>query len=363
MSIKLLVISNYSSSQSSRPEAEIFLGLKKMGLDIFIMTKDGSEYAEKFKSAGITVIDFQVQKKFDKKEISFIRKQLIERQIQVMHLFNSQSTINGIRAAKGLPVKVVLYRGYTGNIHWYDPSAYLKYLHPRVDKIFCNSLSVQDQINSQLFFDKSKTITINKGHSLDWYKDIEPIQPDMVPSGEFKMIITANHRSMKGIKYLVEAINLLPKELPVHVLIAGGSKEYFENLDIIKNSKNRDKIHILGYRKDSLNIVAACDVFVSSSIKGESLTKSVVEAMSLGIAPLITDISGNKELVVHRESGLVVPAKNARALADGMIELFKNQEMCKQYGRAARERIDRHFNHKDTVRKTYDLYNELVGLN
>ncbi|MFC2113949.1 glycosyltransferase family 4 protein [Bacteroidota bacterium] len=360
MTIKVLVISNYNKSQSSRPEAELFLGLKKMGLDIHIMTPAESEYAEKFSAAGIHVIDFLIQKKFDKKEIAFIRQILVNEKIQVMHLFNSRSTINGIRAAKGLPVKVVLYRGFTGNIHWYDPAAYLKYLHPRVDKIFCNSQSVQDQINSQLFFDKSKTIMINKGHSLDWYKDIKPQEPEMVSPAEFKMICTANNRPMKGIKYLVEAINLLPKDIPVHLLIAGGSKEFFENLDIIKNSLNRDKIHVLGFRQDSLNIVAACDVFISSSIFGESLTKSVVEAMCLGVAPLITDISGNKGLVIHRESGLVIPAKNPKAIADGIIELYSDREQCKRYGSKAKERIDKHFNHKDTVRKTYELYSELA---
>ena len=46
-----------------------------------------------------------------------------------------------------------------------------------------------------------------------------------------------------------------------------------------------------------LNIVSACDAFVLSSLFGESITKSVIEAMSLSKTAVITDIPGNKELL------------------------------------------------------------------
>ena len=361
MTIKILVLSNYNRILALRPEAEIFFGLKKMGLDITIMTPGGSEYAKRFEAAGIKVIDFLSRKKFDRKEVAFIRNTIIEQKIQIIHLFNSRSIINGIKAAKGLDVKIVLYRGYTGNIHWYDPTAYLKYLHPRVDKIFCNSKAVQDQINKQLLFNNSRTITINKGHSLEWYKDITPLKLEEIPENSFTLCCTANDRPMKGITYLIEAINLIPKEIPIHLLIAGGSKEHFENLDIIKNAKKRDKIHVLGFRDDSLRIVKACDVFVSSSIKGESITKSVIEAMCLGTTPLITDIAGNKELHIKGADKLVVPAKNAKALADGMMFLYNNREQCKKWGKDAQKHIDQNVNHMDTVEKTYKMYMDLVS--
>ncbi|MBL6962818.1 MAG: glycosyltransferase family 4 protein [Bacteroidetes bacterium] len=361
MTIKVLVISNYNSSLSSRPEAEIFLGLKKMGLEITIMTPAGSMYAEKFFQAGIKVIDFLAKKKFDRKEIAFIRSTIIEGNFQLLHLFNSKSIINGIRAARGLDVKVVLYRGFTGNIYWYDPSAYLKYLNPRVDGIFCNSQSVKDQIDRQLFFDKSKTIKINKGHSIDWYKDTETIPLENIPSTAFLMCCTVRAQPMKGIKYLIQAMNLLPVELPIHLLILGGRKEYFEKLKGIKNSPNKEKIHILGYRQDLLNVVAGCKVFVSSSIKGESITKSVIEGMCLGLAPLITDIPGNVELHIKGAEKLVVPSKNPQALADGMIYLYENPDLCEKWGKEAKKHIDKNLNHKDTVQKTFEMYKNLIS--
>ena len=113
MPIKILVISDYTNDVSSRPEAEVFLGLKKMGVDVEVITSAKSEYVKKFKEAGINVIAYTPQKKKDKKAIEIIRKTLIEGKHDILQLFNTKAITNGIRAAKNLSVKVVTYRGYS----------------------------------------------------------------------------------------------------------------------------------------------------------------------------------------------------------------------------------------------------------
>jgi len=109
--MKILVISNYRPFHTARPEAEIFIGLAKLGVEIDIMTYGDAKYFEIFKEAGINVIDFHPEKKMDKDEIAFIRKHLIEGKHDVIQLYNNPAAVNGIQAAKGLPVKVILYRG------------------------------------------------------------------------------------------------------------------------------------------------------------------------------------------------------------------------------------------------------------
>jgi len=136
---KILVISDYSKLHSTRPEASIFIELAKKGYEIHIMTYENSPLEKQFLDAGISVIAFHPSKKFDKNETGRIREYLIEHSIEIMQLYNSNATIQGLKAAKGLDVKVVLYRGFAGHIHWYDPSSYFKFLHPRVDAIVCNS--------------------------------------------------------------------------------------------------------------------------------------------------------------------------------------------------------------------------------
>jgi glycosyltransferase involved in cell wall biosynthesis len=363
MAIKVLVISNYNDYHTTRPEAEVFIGLAKMGFQIHIMTYKDSEYVKEFEAAGIHVIDFHPEKKLDKSEIRRIREYIVEKEIDIMQLFNSKAIINGIQAAKGLPVKVVLYRGYTGNIHWYDPTAYFKYLHPRVDKIVCNSIGVEELINRQSLFSKGKTITINKGHKLEWYKEYIPIDIRKelnIPADALLLVNVANNRKMKGIPYLLKALNYLKSESEIHLLLIGNDMDSEENLKIINQGNAKEKVHLLGFRKDVLNIVAACDVFTLSSIKGESITKSVIEAMSLGVTPVISDIPGNIELVADNESGLVFPSKNSRALSQAILKLYEDRDLCKRLGQNAKRRIANVLNHEQTLNKTKKLFEELA---
>ncbi len=361
--MKVLVISNYSDYHSTRPEAEIFKGLSKLGFDIHIMTYGNSEMVSEFRELGIKIINFHPEKKFDKKEIQFIREYLIKENIQILHLFNSPSTVNGIIAAKKLPVKVVLYRGYAGNISPWNPLHYTKYLHPRVDKIFCNSMGVEAYLRKKLIFGKDKAITINKGHQTSWYSQYTPldIKKELgIDEMAFLLINVANNRSMKGIPYLLKAMNLLPETANIHLLLVGNGMDSMKNMKIINSGKFKDKIHILGFRKDVLNIVAATDVFVLSSIKGESITKSVIEAMSLGIAPIITDIPGNVELVNHNESGLVVPFKNAKAISDAIVQLYSDRKLCDQLKKGAKNHIERYLNSERTIIETKKMYENLL---
>ncbi len=364
MPIKVLVISDYRPYHTVRPEAEIFIGLAKLGLQVTVMTYGDARYAEEFRKAGITVIDFHPQKKFDAAEITRIRAELVAGKYDIVHLFNNPSIVNGIRAARGLPVKVVLYRGYAGHIHWYDPTAYLKYLHPRVNKIVCNSVGVEEIFRRQLFFNKSKAVTINKGHRVEWYDHAAPadIRKDFsLPTDAFVVVNVANNRRMKGIPYLLKAMNYLPVDLPIHLLLIGNDMDDKANLAILNASPNKDKIHILGFQKGVLNIVAACDVFALSSLKGESITKSVIEAMSLRVTPVITDIAGNRELVVNGVSGLVVPSRNAEALGKALLALYRDRPLCKQMGINARKHIQIHLNTEDTILQYKKLYQELAG--
>lgn len=363
MPIKVLVISNYTDYHSTRPEASIFIGLAKLGFDIHIMTYFPTGHQKEFEDAGIKLIDFHPRKKNDKAEIKRIRDYVIAEKIDIMHLFNSQSSVAGIKAAKGLPVKVLLYRGYEGNINWWDPTAYRKYLHPRVDKIFCNSIGVEDYLKRQLLFGKDKAVTINKGHNVAWYQGYEAIDirkelgldPDT-----FLMVNVANNRRMKGIPYLLEAMNHIPVDAKIHLLLVGRNMDSKKNRSILSKGPNADKVHFLGFRTDVLNIVKACDTFVLSSLFGESITKSVIEAMSLGVAPIITDIPGNVELVEDGVSGLVVPKRNGKAIAEAVLKLYNDPELREKIAKAAPVHIAENLNEQTTILKTKALYENVL---
>lgn len=361
--LRILVVSDYKSTHTVRPEAEIYIGLLKKGHDVTIMTHPDTEYGARFIAAGAKVIPYHPLSKRDKKSQELMRKAIIEQKIQIVHFFNSKASMNGMVATRGLGVKICLYRGFTGHLHWYDPTFYLKYMHPRVDRIVCNSIGVEELFHRQLFFDKPRTRVINKGHNLDWYRDIvssQRIEFNISPNS-FILINVANNRKMKGIPYLLEAINLLPKEADIVLLSVGKEMDIPKHLEILSKGSNRDKVIFTGFREDALSLVRMADVFVLTSIYGESICKSVIEAMSLGRAPIISDIPGNRELVDHEESGLVFPSKDAKATATAIMRLYNDRKLLEKLQVGAKEHIATKLNTANTVDGYESMYLELVN--
>lgn len=362
MPIRVLDISFYNNTISSRPYAEILIGLQKAGIEVFALTKEDTYYAKRFVENGMKVIDFEIDKKFSLKTIQTIRKVIREHDIQILQLGSSKSITNGILAAIGLPVKVILYRGYTGNIHWYDPTAYLKFLHPRVDCIVCIAKATRDHIRQNLFFNKEKAICIRKGHDPAWYADIPAadLSEFGITDRDFTAICVANSRPMKDIPNLIRATHYLPTDIPFHLFLVGNGMNDPHIQREIQASPFKDQIHLTGFRKDVLEIVRACDVFTLSSIKGEAITKAVIEAMSLGTTPIITDIPGNKALVNDEEYGLVVPMKNPKAMAEALVKLWQYPELRKKYGQNAQKHMQKNFHIGDSVKEYKELYSKLV---
>lgn len=360
--MKILVISDYEKFHTVRPEAEIFISLSQRGYDITIMTKGQYDYVKRFKENGIKVIDFHPEKKLDKGEVAFIRNELETGHYDVMHMFNNVSMMNGLKAAKGIDVVCVLYRGYSANVHWYDPTLYFKLLHPRADYIICNSEGVATIMREKGKVSNDKLVVINKGHQLEWYSDVEEhdIRKELgLPANALMVVLVANNRTMKGTKYLMEATKYLDPKSNMHIVLVGQDLDNDENMTILKDSPFKDHLHFLGFRKDALNIVKSCDIFLLTSIKGESITKSVIEAMSLGVAPVISDIIGNKELVVHEESGLIVTSRDSKGFADALNRLYRDRDLLQKIKTNAPERIATRLSHEQTVDKYEEFYAKL----
>jgi glycosyltransferase involved in cell wall biosynthesis len=346
-----------------RPEAAIYVGLARMGHAIEIMTYGESTLCEFFESNGVIVNKWHPNSQFDPKAVQSIRNRLIDGKFDILQLYNSKAYWNGLRAARHLAVKVVLYRGYEGNLEWFQPSLYWRYFHPRVDAIICNSQGVAEAFQRQMPFIKwsNKLVTINKGHDLSWYSEVKAADLSVfgVPPDAFVFTCIAHARPMKGIKYLLKAMQLLPEGLNIYLLLVGKSLQTPEMQKIAETSAYARRIIFTGVQPNPVEIDKASNAFVLASIYGESITKGVIEAMAVGTAPIITDIPGNRNLVVDEQSGLVVPPRNPQALAQAMLRLYQSPELLERLGAAAAERISSHLNSAQTVEEFDKFYQAL----
>ena len=346
-----------------RPEAAIFLGLIKKGVKLFVMTTVESHYAQEFEKAGATVLNYHPKSKFDWKAIKLIRKTVVDQKIDVVHAFNSKGISTAIWALQGLPAKLVTYRGYTGNIFWYDPSCYLTHLHPRVDYIVCLAESVREMFLKN-GVPENKAVTLLKGHSADWYNHITPadLSEFNIPKDAMICSFVANNRvKMKGIEYLVKSAELLPDDAQIYFLMIGEGIDSPPIPSLLAQSKHKDKFIFTGFRNDASALVKACDISISVSLFGEATQKAMIEAMYLGNPVIISDISGNKGMVQDGEGGYIVPTKDSKAIAEALMKFYQHQEQIPSMGLAAKKHISAFLSAEKSIEDYYGFYQRITA--
>lgn len=352
------------TESADRPTVATFIGMHNAGVEITVVCPSDHANNETLRYAGVPTVDIRLPRKFDKAGIAALRKELIRGRYHIMHSFNNNAVSNGLRACKGLPVKVVCYRGIVGAVGFLDPMSWLRYLNPRIDRIVCVADAIRryflEMQPAFLRMPASRPVTIHKGHKLEWY-DATPADLTTLGIAEDAFVVgcTANYRPRKGIDFLIEAMEALPRDIPAHLLLVG-RMDAVKLTARIEKSPVGERIHRTGFRTDAPTLSAACDVFCMPSTKREGLARSIIEAMAYRVPPVVTDSGGSPELVVDGISGFVVPPRDAQSLAVAIEKLYRNPALRRRMGHAARERIATDFRNEDTVRKTIALYEELV---
>jgi len=355
----ILVISNYDGNIAPiRPEAEIFIGLLKMGYSVWVMTKHGdAHYPKKIEAAGGTIVDYRPKNKFDSKAIALIKQVVTENSIDVIHAFNSRGIANAAWAVwNNKNVRLVSYRGYTGNIRWYDPALYLSFLNPRIDFMVCLAESVRETYLRN-GVRPEKAITILKGHHPDWYQvDGADLSEFGLSEEDLVCSFVANYRTkMKGILHLVDAVSMLPAESNIKVLMIGKGLDTQEVKERIEQTKTKERFVFTGFRTDAASLVKSCHASISVSVFGEAIQKAMIEAMYLKNPVLISDISGNRGMAIHKETGYVVAPANSKEIFEGLQFLEENRDNLSVMGQRSFEHISK-FLHVDKTIAEYDAF-------
>lgn len=154
---------------------------------------------------------------------------------------------------------------------------------------------------------------------------------------------------MKGVHYLLEAMGRVAAVVPEAVLIVVGgafygSKRVTPYVRRLHRMGRRLPRHIrfIPYVPHSAipEWFRLADVVVVPSPRREAFGLVNVEAMAAGVPVIAAQAGGMKEIVVHGQTGLLVPADRlAEGIAQGLIQLFTDHEQKQQMGEAARSRV------------------------
>lgn len=167
----------------------------------------------------------------------------------------------------------------------------------------------------------------------------------------------------KGLAEYAEAARLLHERgVPVHLMLAGepdsGNPAAVPESTVL-GWANAGLLEWLGHVEDMPTLLQSVDVVVLPSYR-EGLPKGLIEAAACGCALIATDVPGCREVIDHEVSGLLVPVRNATAVADAVERLAQNPELCARFGVAARAKAQNCFDEHIIVRATMAVYAEIL---
>jgi glycosyltransferase involved in cell wall biosynthesis len=147
----------------------------------------------------------------------------------------------------------------------------------------------------------------------------------------------------KGFEYLIEALATLPRDMDVQAAIAGAGDLDSELRGRVKAAHIEDRVRFLGnLSQDEIAAwLATADMAVVPSVRDDSgnvdgLPNIVLESMASGTPLITTPAGGIASVVEHGRTGLVVPERNASALAEAILTLARDPALRVRLGEVAR---------------------------
>lgn len=177
--------------------------------------------------------------------------------------------------------------------------------------------------------------------------------------GEFRVGHVGSITARKGWRFTAEAvIELRRRGVNIRMLIAGNGDEESSARELKKAFP--DAIEVLGHvNNPRQNLLPRLHVLTLMSVH-EGLPMSIIEAMSVGLPVVATDVGGIPEAVINRISGVVV-SRSTSALVNVLLDIYNNKTLWLALSRGARIAFEKQFDIDFVVKKYHETYIIALG--
>ncbi|WP_256661383.1 glycosyltransferase family 4 protein [Enterococcus faecium] len=264
-----------------------------------------------------------------------LKKIIKENGIEIIHTHTPVASLITRIVCKNMNVKVFytahgfhFYRG-APKLNWLVYYPLEKYLSRFTDTIL--TINQEDyQIASQKFHSKKVYLINGVGIPIEKYKKIQintmRKKAELgIKDKKTKIILSVGELNRnKNHTMVIEALKQFKDKNFKYFICGVGSLDYALK-EKIKNSDLEEKVVLLGYRTDVLEIMKISDLFVFPS-KREGLPVSVMEAMSIGLPVVASNIRGNMDLIQDNIAGKLFDVNALTELTE-ILQLFFSGDM------------------------------------
>ena len=345
---------------------ELARGLALRGHRVAVVSRREGEVPERCHAERLDFVALPLRHEFDLSSARSLGKVYEERKADVVHAHKGIAHSAALFAtyfSRRRPA-IVVNRGVSFPL---DPFNRLKY-HVRLDAVVTVCQDIKDVVVA------SGRVPPEKVHVIYAGVDLTRFDPARADGGKIRrewaiaegepLLLQVGAREWKGWRDLFEAARLLAPEFPKLVTAVVACKNAAEEEKVAAVAREKgigERVRTIGFRSDMPDVLAAADIVVDMSYEGLGITGTLREAMALGTPVVGSAAGGNPELVEDEVSGLLVPPRDAEALARAVARLLKDPELGARLALRGRERVAKGFSTEVRLDRIEALYRRLTA--
>ena len=347
---------------------------KELGWKVDVLTTDQT-FNEVLMDNGIGVIDLDVISR----NINPVRELwglyklyrfLWRSDYEIVHTHTSKAGFVGRLAAKlaGIPIIIHTVHGFAFHEESRPLTLWFYASLERIASHWCDKIVTVSEFHRKWALklgigNEEKVLAIPNGIPEERVvpkRSKEEIRKELNLTQEIVILSTGRLAPQKGLEYLIKSIPILfskvKKSFKVLLVGEGPLKSYLENL--IKTLGIEQYVKFLGFRNDIGNLLSISDIVVLPSLR-EGLSIALLEAMAAGKPIVATNIGSNSEVIKDGVSGLLVPSKDHKALAEAVMKILLNPDLAKKLGNSARVVYQNYYTEDRMLNEYVKLYKSL----
>lgn len=216
------------------------------------------------------------------------------------------------------------------------------WLYPKTDAIICVSKGIADDILKTVNRTLKIEVIYNPVITSNIYQLAqEPINHPWFSDVKIPVIIAVGRLvPCKDYPALFRAFDLVLKNRPARLVILGRGPEKRRLTDLVEQMRLSRHIVFLGFQKNPYQYMKHASVFVLSSLQ-EGFGNVIVEAMACGTPVISTNCpTGPGEIIENMKNGILVPVKDAEALAEAILRILNNVNLAEKFSIEGKKRAE-----------------------
>jgi len=340
------------------------VAMRARGHEMTIACQPDSQILQKAKAEGLRTIPLRIRKGLDVAGIAHCLGAIRRLHIDLVHTHSSPDAWTCGIAARLAGVRVVRSRHLSSPVKRQWPT---RFLYGRLaDRVITSGQAIRDHLLQATGLDPEHFVSIPAGVDIQRFaprSDGQVVRHELgLANSDFVVGIVAVLRSWKGHVHLIDAVHKLSAQnVPVKLLIVGAGPQEDALRQKISQLNMNGRIQMLGHRDDVPRLLSAMDCAVLPSTKNEATSQSLPQALAMKIPVVASSAGGLSEVVVHRETGLLVPPGDVDALRKALAWVHEHRPEARQLAERGHARVLAKLTFESMIEKTESVYSKLLS--